>query len=362
MVRFHGQVGTSELGDIRQLLVDVRGLQVGQVQQHVVLVGATAAALAHLVCHGSCHDIAGCEVLNGRCVALHEALTVSVTENTALTASTLGHEDAQACQAGRVELNELHVLQGQAGAQCDGHAVTGEGVGVGSGLEDLAATAGCEDYGLGLEDVHLAGCQVIGDNAGGTGLTLFVLDQNQVEHVELVVELNVVTHAVLVQGLQNHVAGTVSCVACAAHGSLTVVAGVATEAALVDAALGGSVEGKTHLLQVEHGVDGFLSHNFCRVLIDQVIATLDGVKGVPLPVVLLDVGQSGTHTALRRTGVGTGRVKLGQNRGADSLACLNSGTHTGTAGADDHYIVLMYLHDVLSVFSMFEFVCRLRRR
>ena len=150
----------------------------GQVQQHVVLVGTAAAAFAHLVCHCTCHDIAGCEVLNGRCVALHEALTVSVTENTAFTTSTLGDENAQASQAGRVELNEFHVLQGQACAQCDSHAVTGEGVRVGGGLEDLATTAGCEDHGLSLEDVNLAGCQVVGDDAGGAGLALFVLDQD----------------------------------------------------------------------------------------------------------------------------------------------------------------------------------------
>ena len=308
VVRFHCQVGTSELGNVRQLLVDVGGLQVGQVQQHVVLVGTATAAFAHLVCHCTCHDIAGCEVLNGGCVALHEALTVSVTENTAFTTSTLGDENAQASQAGRVELNEFHVLQGQACTQCDSHAVTGEGVCVGGGLEDLATAAGCEDHGLSLEDVDLAGCQVVGDDAGGAGLALFVLDQDQVENVELVVELHIVTNAVLVEGLQNHVAGTVSCVACAAHSSLTVVTGVTAEAALVNAAFGGSVEGKTHLFQVEHSVNSFLSHDFCCVLVDQVVATLDGVKGVPLPVVLFNVSQSGAHATLCRAGVGAGGV------------------------------------------------------
>ena len=148
----------------------------GQVQQHVVLVGTTAATLAHLVCHCTRHDIAGCEVLNGRCVTLHETLTISVTENTALTTGALGHEDAQACQAGRVELDKLHVFQRQTRAQCDGHAVTGEGVSIGGGLENLAAAAGCENHGLSLEDVHLTGCQVVGDDTGGAGLALFVLD------------------------------------------------------------------------------------------------------------------------------------------------------------------------------------------
>ena len=140
------------------------------------------------------------------------------------------------------------------------------------------------------------------------------------------------------------------------------VAGVATKATLVDAAFGGSVEGKAHLFQVEHGVDGFLSHDFCCILVDQVVTTLYGIEGVPLPVVLFDVSQGCTHTTLCSSGVGAGRIKLSQNRGANSLTCLNGGTHTGATGANDHYIVLMYLHDVLSVFSMFEFVCWVRRR
>src|SRR5699024_9445623 len=45
-VRLHAQVGAGELRDVRELLVDVRRLQVGEVQQDVVLVGTAAAALA----------------------------------------------------------------------------------------------------------------------------------------------------------------------------------------------------------------------------------------------------------------------------------------------------------------------------
>ena len=115
-------------------------------------------------------------------------------------------------------------------------------------------------------------------------------------------------NAVLVEGLQNHVAGTVSCVARAAHSSLTVITGVTAEAALVNAAFGGSVEGKTHLFQVEHSVNSFLSHDFCCVLVNQVVAALNGVKGVPLPVVLLNVSQSCAHATLCCAGVGAGGV------------------------------------------------------
>ena len=143
--------------------------------------------------------------------------------------------------------------------------------------------------------------------------------QHQVEHVELVEELDALLDAVLVQGLQDHVAGAVGRVAGAAHGGLAVVAGVAAEAALVDPALGRAVERQAHLLQVEHRVDGFLAHDLGGVLVDQVVAALDGVEGVPLPVVFLDVGQRGAHAALGRAGVRAGRVELGEHGGAGRL-------------------------------------------
>jgi hypothetical protein len=69
-----------------------------------------------------------------------------------------------------------------------------------------------------------------------------------------------------------------------------VVARVAAEPALVDPALGRAVERQAHLLEVEDRVDGLLAHALGSVLVDEVVAALDGVEGVPLPVVVLDVG------------------------------------------------------------------------
>src|SRR5699024_7050083 len=43
-VRLHAQVGAGELGDVGQLRIDVRGLEVGQVQVDVFLLGTGAAA------------------------------------------------------------------------------------------------------------------------------------------------------------------------------------------------------------------------------------------------------------------------------------------------------------------------------
>ena len=151
-------------------------------------------------------------------------------------------------------------------------------------------------------------------------------------------------HALLEQGLQDHVAGAVRGVAGAPDGRLAVVAGVAAEAPLVDAAVGRPVEGQAHVLELDDGVDGLTAHDLGRVLVDEVVAALDRVEGVPLPVVLFDVRQRGAHAALGRAGVGPGRVELGEDRGAGALAGFDGRAHPGAAGADDHHVVLVELH------------------
>src|SRR5699024_10803147 len=79
-------------------------------------------------------------------VALHEALHVVVAQDATLTPGRLRQQDAQAGQARGVELEELHVLQGDAATQGHRRAVTGQGVRSGGGLADLAETARGEHH------------------------------------------------------------------------------------------------------------------------------------------------------------------------------------------------------------------------
>ena len=140
--------------------------------------------------------------------------------------------------------------------------------------------------------------QLVRDDAGASA----VLDQ-QIEAVELVEEADVAFHALLVQGLQDHVSGAVGRVTRAHDGSLAVVARVPTEPTLVDLAVGRAIEGQAHALQVEYGVDRLAAHDLDGVLVAQEVAALDRVVRVPLPVVFLDVRQRRAHAALRRAGV-----------------------------------------------------------
>jgi hypothetical protein len=113
------------LGNARQPLVDLVRAEMLQVQEDMVLVLADAAALADLDRHRAAHDVARREILGVRCVALHEALAAGVAQNAALAAHAFSDEAARAVDAGRMELHELHVLQGQAGAQHHAAAIAG---------------------------------------------------------------------------------------------------------------------------------------------------------------------------------------------------------------------------------------------
>ena len=254
-------------------------------------------------------------------------------------------------QAGRVELVKFHVLQRKSFAEHDADTVAGQRVRVRRGLVHPARAAGGEHDGLGVKDVNVAGGQFVGDDAGGHR-AVRGLGEHQVKSVELVEELDVVLDAVLVQRLQNHVAGTVCGVTGSAHRGLAVVAGVPAEAALVDAALRRPVERHPHLFQIEHRVDGFLAHDLDGVLVGEIVAALDGVEGVPLPVVVLDVGQRRAHAALGRAGVAAGRVQLRQNRGAHPGSGLHGRPHPGAAGADDHHVVTVFANHLVSCTSL----------
>ena len=248
-----------------------------------------------------------------------------------------------------MELEELDVLQRQALAPHDAHAVARERVRVRRRLEHLAEAARGEDHRLGVEDVQVARRELIGHDAGDAGLARLVLHRDEVERIELVVELDAELDAVLEQRLQDHVTGAVGGVARAAHRRLAVLGRVTAEAALVDLAVGRAVERQAHVLEVDDGVDRLLGEDLGGVLVDEVVAALDRVEGVPLERVLFDVRERRGHAALRRARVGAGRVQLRHDGGLRAGAGLDGRAHAGAAGADDHHVVLVVVDAVLEL-------------
>ena len=212
-----------------------------------------------------------------------------------------------------MELEELHVLERDSLAPDDADAVARQGVGVGRGLEHLAEPTGRKDYGGRIEHVDVTGRQFVRDDTARARRALF-FGQDEVEDVELVVELDTELGAVLEEGLQNHVPGAVGGVARATDGCFSVVTRMATKSTLVDLAVRRAVERETHVLEIDDRVDCFAREDLGSILVNEVVATLDGVERVPLPRVFFDVGQCRGHSALRRSRVRTRRVQLGDDR------------------------------------------------
>src|SRR3546814_16457528 len=99
-----------------------------EVQVDMVLVRPDAAAFADFERHRTRDDVARREILRRRGIAFHETLALGVGEVTTLAARALGDQHARAIDAGRMELDEFHVLQGQAGEPHHAAAVAGAGV------------------------------------------------------------------------------------------------------------------------------------------------------------------------------------------------------------------------------------------
>ncbi len=306
---------------------------------HVVVdlaVAAHALAGAHLGQNRAGDDVARCQVEQGGRVALHEALAVAIAQDAALAAHGFGDQDAQPHDAGGVELKELHVFQGDAAPGAHGRSVAGIGKGVGRDLEHAPESARGEQDGLGGQDVQAAGGQFYGHHPLGGGAV-----QDQIDHLKFIEKDDFVFDALLVEGLQDHVSGAVGRVTGPPDRPLAEVAGVPAETALVDTTFGGAVEGQTAVFEIVNRLDGLFGQNLGGLLVDQVVAPLDGVEGVPLGLVLLHVAQGGADAALGRAGVAADGVELGKHRRFRSLTGFEGGVKPRPARTDDNRVKLL---------------------
>ena len=323
-------------GDARQPLMQQFGAEMLQMQHDVVLVRTAAAPFVDLHGHRARHDVAAGQVLGGRRIALHEALAFGVGQVAAFAARALGDQAAGGEDAGRMELHELHVLAGQAGAQHHAVAVAGAGMRRGAGQVGAAVAAGRQHHRLGAEAVDGAVLQVPGHDAAADAF----LVHDQVEREILDEELDVVLQALLIQRVQDGVAGAVGGGAGAHRGRLAVFLHVAAERALVDPPVFGAAERHAVMFQLVDRRDRLAAHVFDGVLVAQPVRPFDGVVHVPAPVVLAHVAERGADAALRRDGVAAGRKHLGDAGGLQTGgAHAERRAQAGSAGADDDHVV-----------------------
>ena len=236
-----------------------------------------------------------------------------------------------------MELDELHVLQRQAGAQRHGAAVAGAGVGRGGRRIDAAVAAGRQHHLVGAEAMDRAVVEVPRHDAAADALV-----HDQVEREILDEELGVVAQRLLVERVQDGVAGAVGRRAGALGDALAVFRGHAAERALVDLALGRARERHAEMLELDDRGNAVAAHVFDRVLVAQPVGALDRVVHVPAPVVRAHVAQRRGDAALSGDRMTAGGKYLGNAGGLETLVGhAEGGAQARAAGADNHDVVFV---------------------
>ncbi|KAG0162131.1 hypothetical protein DFQ30_003207, partial [Apophysomyces sp. BC1015] len=200
-------------------------------------------------------------------------LAVRVAQDPALAAYPFGDQYAGASNAGRVELPELHVLQRNARARGHPKAVTGVNECVGRRVEDAPGATGRKQRALAFQDSDVTGLHL--ERGHAEHVALSVADQVQRHPFDEKVRLGL--HVLLVQRVQQRVAGPVRRRARALHRLLAIVRGVAAEWALVDRAVRVAVERHAEVLKLIDRIRRLAAHELDRVLVAEPVRALDRV-------------------------------------------------------------------------------------
>ena len=252
----------------------------------------------------------------------------------------LGHEDARADQAGGVELNELHVLERNAGRVGHADAASVVDQGVRRVLEDPPVPAGAEEGRPCAYGDELAGADVQDDDA----VAATVFDAKRADGESFRIDLYPLCNRPLIQGVEQHVAGNVGSVAGPR------IAGAA-EGALGDGAVGEPAEGTAPVLHLIDDRRRLLAHQLRRVLIGEIIAPLDRIEGMLLPGVVPTfgvVGQGRVDPALCGDGMGARRVHFGDESHIEPVAKPDGRPKPRQTTADDEDIVLNHYADAFT--------------
>jgi len=191
--------------------------------------------------------------------------------------------------------------------------------------------------GLGLDRDRLTGQDVEGDHA--EHVPGIVLDE--IDREILVEEVRLRSQVLLIQRVQNRMAGAIRRRAGASGLFLAEVLALAAKGALVDIPF---LEPRKRHTEVFEFIDDLrcgATHVLDCILVAEVIGALDRVEHVPVPGIGQHVRQRRVHTALRRHRVRARREDLGHHRHTGfGVGQLQRSAQSGAAGPDDQCIEL----------------------
>src|SRR5439155_7310807 len=268
-------------------------------------------------------------------VILQIAVAVFVDEDAAFAAGRFGDQYAGAGEAGRVILDEFHVLERRSSPIGKGHTVAGLDGCIGGKREDAAGAAGAYHDRLTSDRPHLAGPQF----DGGDDLHSAVVHQQTGDEILVVTSDVIVLLRSLKEGVKHVEAGLVG-------GEPGPLDFHATERTDRDVAVRLAAPRAAPMLELNHLAGRFADEIPDRILIRKPIGAGDCVLGVGFQAVvrLDDRGRA----AFGRDGVAAHWIDFRNDADAETRVLLtdgDGGPQPGPAAADDEDVVAQQLHD-----------------
>ena len=240
-----------------------------------------------------------------------------------------------------MELEELHVLERQAGPERHRHPVAGHRRGVGGEAVERAAAARGDEQRLAGEQDRLAARRVDPDQPREAPL----LDEDLVHEQLVVAREAAVLEQRVVQGLHLEEAGLVG-------GERRPRVGVAAERSLIDPAVGVPRPGDAPVVELPDLLRHLLDEAADDVLVGQEVGALDRVPGVQLEAVSLVGPEDRRGAALGADRVRAHQLHLGDDADVDlpgeAAGDLDRRAQAGQAGTEDQDVVMDPLHGDLA--------------
>ena len=274
---------TRQLQDTWQLGIQGFFTQMIQLQVHVVTILTTTTAFQNFQNHRTGNNITARQVFGIRSITLHKALTVFIDQVTTFTTTAFGYQRTSTGNTRRVELPHFHVLHRNTGTQRHTNTVTGVDQSIGGRLINTTCTTRCQHGCFGFDVNGFTGFDIDRDNT--RNLTFSVL--HQINGIPFIQEGSTTLQVALIKSVQQSVTSTVS--RRTGTSSLSRVIRtfrLTTERTLVDTTILETRERQTHVFQFENRLGTYRTHVFDRILVTDIIGTLNGVVHVPAPIII----------------------------------------------------------------------------
>ena len=237
--------------------------------------------------HRAGYHITAGQIFSIGCIARHKTLAVLVHQITALAAHTLGNQYTCTVHTGGMELKEFHVFQRYAGTRCHAQAVAGIDKGIGAGGKDTPCSAGGKQGGTRLQHHHFT---CFNFHCGDTeDIAIFITDQIQRHPFDK--EIGIGFDILLIQGMQQRMAGAVGSGTGAWYRRFAVVLHMAAKRTLVNLAVIQPVKRHAVMLEFIYHFSRIAAHILNRILIAEIVRAFHGVIHMPVPIVLVDIAE-----------------------------------------------------------------------